>query len=376
MIVLNEDLKKYYRNVANDRFIQISKTILSWKKLKKWHRINLVLSESNNCFAEIRSFGDQYPMVLEISYKLLYKIDTICNKYQQNFINCYSAPLKEDADEVFPISSHFLRNCLFDTTLQFIIAHELSHVLCGHLSIDDKFYDSIKQEYGIDNEEVDSLIYYILEMDADGTASNIIYWGTNAGNYIFNTLLATAWIPEVNSQVKSIHHLSGIHLKLALRTIIMVKLIAFTVLEESRKKVIGEKHPMPSVRLLSAVNTIGLEYSFNVFKDKQPTVVDKFISVSEYISSVLKPVITEFLEIDLKTSNALIRQLYPKDSKEPLNIEDFIKEYFVWCSSGKDYSSIAITELEKTRVLRDIVDVNLKPLRYLEYMGFSDINKL
>ncbi len=225
------------------------------------------------------------------------------------------------SDAVFPadmgvdVTKLNILDTLFDLSFNFVLQHELNHILCGHLDYQRATKGVDLAEYAMSESlcelgglSDDILRSYYLEVEADGTA---IEWMLERLqfkqlNNDLNALLKAKFSSDMASL--SIMDLPRATRDIGFRYLLVSVWLVICLMESNRSESVKEyniTHPLPAARLISAINILMLYYA-KLSKLRIPDSGEMWVSPSssdtqamqEYLTNVVKPVIKSFAGIN------------------------------------------------------------------------------
>lgn len=265
---------------------------------------------------------------------------------------------------------------VYDWSIQFVLHHELFHLLCGHLDLASAMSspaDVVDESYNLSENQADieknDLHYYFLEMEADSSA---IVWLAHklimgsVNNLLIHRNLANEPISEAATELVGPAKIS------AYRTLFMAIWLVISLMERDRiggdKK--NESHPLPSARIIAAIHTLIESYSSLVVtrmeRGRTYAKLDDqhIVEIAEFQKMVAGPFCAFFSGFpDAADQDRELKDISDFDMDNPAL--EIVKDA---CSllSGDEANSAGGRQLDIIETIREIKLSELKLYRYFE----------
>lgn len=255
----------------------------------------------------------------------------------------------------------------------FVLAHELSHILCGHLRRSTAALAEALPAQSHSKPEPSVPINYVIEMEADNTGLQIMLCAMRFGDLI--ALLDESTLKE-DLDVPSISELTEANRVIAYRCLLTAAWVVVGLFEEDNQQYGRDvsKYPLPSARLYAAVDTV--QRIFAGLHDTAATDGGLYATLSEensqelnrFLREVLRPVVIAMTDVPSPQTGQMLLSDRVDTSEETPAASAFVKDVG-GLLRDQPLETKGAKELLSLQPLRSFVNEQLSPYRYLRRMS-------
>lgn len=307
---------------------------------------------------------------LEGIHQSIVKHEDIISSFMMVGMN---GPVDEESFDVSPSLE-----AIYDLAVQFVIHHELFHLLCGHLDLKrgnremaeiNELYQPTRGESKEKKEE--RLKFYYAEVEADG--SSIFWMIDRVVHGSVNQALFSYGLLEADCDA-SISELEGKAKLFAFKMVFISFWLVTSIIEVSRaNKNLSKKHPLPATRILSGIHTL-LEFYSNLIvteENSEENIAklddENIAKMDDFFSGIIGPFCMFFRDFpDATTSDFIL------DNKDEFDFHNRVISILRDSKNlllNKPAESPEEFEISDLKPLRKIMTQALESYRYMEDMN-------
>lgn len=324
-------------------------------------RIRVLMTST--LIAEIHRDGDESKELytVDISTGYMERLLAITGANIPSLLEAYTSSLEKGGESLQATNDVLVRIWMY--AVRFTIAHELCHLICGHLG----YWRLVNAS---DSANADKRFLFIRELDADGTATQLLTGHLVALDPVSLDLQG---LGVKMSLPTTIGGLKGSQRVIGYRLALIGSWVALSALqlELTSWRVARTRYPWPGTRFLSLVAILSASYLDRRKRVTQVENADQLIGLIEasgrFLNQVVWPVFDRVL--DLEDDNPLKRLLVTSNQEASSFLEkgDFGK---LAVGYGQTDSPV-VAQLVETEECRAALDESLKPHRLWKELSLA-----